>query len=132
MGEILSSLACRRFISHHGTVNISASYYQTRVREKGNRLQLTNTPEGEYKLSDKSFKQSDNMLDYRWVPLGMMEACSHALVSLQPRFIGCFFFNNTTDLLLDLLRTKCHFETPRLTGELDKKISSQTRMTVND
>ncbi len=47
MGEMLSSLACRHFISHHGTVNISASYYQARAKEKGNRLQLINTPEVE-------------------------------------------------------------------------------------
>lgn len=47
MGEIVSSLACRRFISHHGTVNVQASYYQARAREKGNCLQLTSTPEVE-------------------------------------------------------------------------------------
>ncbi len=66
------------------------------------------------------------MVEYRWEPLGMMEACSHALVSLQPQFIGCFFLDKRTDLLLDLFHTKHHFETLRLAGELDKKISSQT------
>lgn len=30
-----------------------------------------------------TFKQADNMVEYRWVPLGMMEACFHALVSLS-------------------------------------------------
>lgn len=62
------------------------------------------------------------MVEYRWVPLGMMEACSHALFSLQPQFIGCFFLDKHTDLLLDLFHTKHHFEILRLAGELDKKI----------
>lgn len=71
------------------------------------------------------------MVEYRWVPLGMMEACSHGLLSLQPWFIGCFFLDKHTDLLLDFFHTKHHFETVRLTGELEKNISGCVAISKN-